>query len=140
MSGFLNVNENDDDEAIAQINIIPFVDISLVLLVVFMLTANIIAKASIDVELPHAANAGETVGATLNIVATANGDLFLDGVSVPRSSLRAALAERIHREPQLRAVIAADKSVRYEIVVNIIDVLKEVGVTSFALNIERADR
>ena len=52
------VTHNDGDDVIASINIIPFVDIVLVLLVIFMVTSTVIVKAAIKVDLPTAANAG----------------------------------------------------------------------------------
>jgi biopolymer transport protein TolR len=131
------VDENDDDDVIAQINVIPFVDITLVLLIIFLLTANIIARASIPVELPRAAAAGESVEATANVVVTATGALFLDGNAVTRDVLVANVRERTQAEPKLRAAIAADRAVRYEAVVEVIDALKVAGVSAFALNIER---
>lgn len=138
MAGY--VSEQDDDEAIAQINIIPFVDIALVLLIIFLLTANMIARASIPVELPRAANANESVGATVNIVLTASGELYLDGTAVTPQALTAGVEQRFHADPKLRAVISADKAVRYEYVVRIIDALKQIGLAAFALNIEHSAR
>jgi biopolymer transport protein ExbD len=129
----------DDDEAIAQINIIPFVDIALVLLIIFMLTANIIAKASIPVDLPQAAHGSQTVDTTLNIVVTADGALLLDGRPVEKDELRAAAERAFHTDPKVRVVIAADKNVRYDAVIQAIDLVKQVGISAFALNIERID-
>jgi biopolymer transport protein ExbD len=136
MAGF--AEQGDDDEVIAQINIIPFVDISLVLLIIFMLTASIIAKADIPVDLPRAANGNDIVEPTLNIVVTAAGDLFVDGNAVGGDALGGEVRRRFEAEPKIRAVIAADKSVRYESVVHVIDVIKSAGVSAFALNIERS--
>lgn len=135
MAGF--VDEQGEDDAIAQINIVPFVDIVLVLLIIFMLTANLIAKANIPIELPRAASGNESVDAAVNIVVTANGDLFLDGDAVTRDQLREKLTTRFRQDPRVRAVIAADRAVRYENVVGAIDLLKQIGIDSFALNIER---
>jgi biopolymer transport protein ExbD len=129
--------EQGEDEAIAQVNIIPFVDIVLVLLIIFLLTANLIAKASIPVDLPRAANASELVDPTVNIVVSASGALFLDGREVTRDALRDGVSERFKANAKLRAVIAADRAVRYEAVVGVIDLLKDVGISAFALNIER---
>jgi biopolymer transport protein TolR len=137
MAGYL---PEDDDEVIAQINIIPFVDIALVLLIIFLLTANMIARASIPVDLPRAANANESVGETVNIVLTASGELFLDGKPVTPEALTAGVDLRFRADPKLRAVISADKAVRYEYVVRIIDALKQIGLSAFALNIEHAAR
>jgi biopolymer transport protein ExbD len=132
------LGDADDDDVIAQINIIPFVDIALVLLIIFMLTASMIAKAEIPVELPRAANGNDAAEPTLNLVITAAGGIFVDGQAVARDALGAEVRRRSAAEPNLRAVIAADKSVRYEHVVYAIDVIKTAGVTGFALDIERA--
>jgi biopolymer transport protein ExbD len=132
-----SVERGDEDEVIAQINIIPFVDISLVLLIIFMLTASVIAKADIPVDLPRAANGNDIVEPTLSIVVTAAGDLFVDGNAVAGEALGGEVRRRFEAEPRIRAVIAADKSVRYESVVHVIDVIKSAGVSGFALNIER---
>lgn len=132
--------EQDEDDAIAQINIIPFVDIALVLLIIFLLTANLIARANIPVDLPRAASGNESVGPTVNIVLTAAGDLFLDGQPVTAEALTAGVERQLRADPKLRAVIAADRAVRYESVVQIIDALKQIGLSAFALNIERTSR
>jgi biopolymer transport protein TolR len=135
MAGFME--GRDEDEVIAQINIIPFVDIVLVLLIIFLLTANIIAKSDIPVDLPRAANGSEITNPTVNIVLTATGDLYLDGNPSTREALSTEVQRRFKADPKLRAVIAADKAVRYEYVVQIIDLLKQNGISAFALNIER---
>jgi biopolymer transport protein ExbD len=126
----------DEDEAIAQINIIPFVDIVLVLLIIFLLTANLIAKGSIPVDLPQAASANQAVDSTINVVITANGSFFLDGVAVSVDALRSGVVGAFQKDPKVRAVIAADKDVRYDSVVEVVDLVKSVGISAFALSIE----
>ena len=128
----------DDDGPIAAINIIPFVDIVLVLLVIFMLTSATIVRASLSVDLPKAASGGARVESTLNLVYTKSEQLSIDGRVMP--SLQDAgrvVAERAHTNPSLRAVIAADKGVAYGRVVELIDLVKANGVTAFALDIQR---
>jgi biopolymer transport protein ExbD len=132
--------QDDDDDVIAQINIIPFVDIVLVLLIIFLLTSNLIARAAIPVDLPRAASANESVGVTINIVLTATGELFLDGNPITYEALTTRVAQQLKADPGLRAVIAADKAVRYQYVVQIIDALRQTGLSAFALNIERTGR
>lgn len=128
----------DDEGLLASINIIPFVDIVLVLLVIFMLTSAAIVKASLKVELPRAASGGATTESTLNFLYTKTGELFLNGDKLP--SLTAA-AQIIRREatqhPKIQAVISADKGVEYGRVIEIIDTVKQNGVSAFALDIER---
>ena len=129
----------DDDGPISSINIIPFVDIVLVLLVIFMLTSATIIRASLKVELPKAASAGSRVESTLNLVYSKDERLAIDGQ--PVASLREAgviVARQAHANPKTQAVIAADKGVAYGRVVDLIDLVKANGITTFALDVERA--
>ena len=127
----------EDDEVIASINIVPFVDIVLVLLIIFMITSSAIAKASISVDLPSAASAGNAVSSTLNVVLNDKGELYLNGKITDYDQLGTYVARAAWKEKDLQAVISADKSIDYGRVIKIIDVVKSNGVKSFALNIER---
>lgn len=134
-----SLNELDDDEGpLASINIIPFVDIVLVLLVIFMLTSATIVRATLKVELPKAASGGGKVETTINLLYDKAGELFLNGDK--QASLQAAarlIREEAVKNPKVQAVISADKGVEYGKVVEIIDTVKQSGVTGFALDIER---
>jgi len=128
----------DDEGVLASINIIPFVDIVLVLLVIFMLTSAAIVKASLKVELPKAASGGSTVPSTLNILYTKAGELFLNGDRIPSLAVASQVIKReATQNPKVQAVISADKGVEYGRVIEIIDTVKHNGVSSFALDIER---
>ena len=61
-------SQDEDDGMISGINVTPLVDITLVLLIIFMVTASYIVKASIEVDLPRAANGGDTVGQLLTVI------------------------------------------------------------------------
>jgi len=128
---------DDDDEVISSINVIPFVDIALVLLIIFMLTSAIIARASFQVDLPRAASAGAAVDSTLNIVLDRQGQLFVNGELSSLDDLAVMVHRQASADPKLQAVIAADRVAQYGAVVDIIDVIKANGVSAFALNIER---
>ena len=128
----------EDDGPISSINIVPFVDIVLVLLVIFMLTSATIIRASLKVELPKAASAGSRVESTLNLVYSKDEKLAIDGQTV--ASMREAgliVARQAHANPKTQAVIAADKGVAYGRVVELIDLVKANGITTFALDVER---
>jgi biopolymer transport protein ExbD len=128
----------EDEGPLASINIIPFVDIVLVLLVIFMLTSATIVRASLKVELPKAASGGGKVETTINLTYTKAGDLFLNGDKL--SSLGAAagiIRSEVAKNSKVQAVISADKGVEYGKVVEIIDTVKQNGVGTFALDIER---
>jgi len=130
------VHKNDDD-VISQINIVPFVDIVLVLLIIFMVTSTAIVKAAIKVDLPKAANAGDSAVATVNLVVTENRELFLDGSPVTREEAAKTLRQKVAQDEKLQAVISADKRLPYGDVVSVIDFVKGNGVKTFALNIEK---
>jgi biopolymer transport protein ExbD len=131
------MNQNEDDDVIGAINIIPFVDIVLVLLVIFMVTSTVIVKAAIKVDLPKAANAGTAVEDTLNLVVTRERELILDGQPMAFAAASAEIRARAESNPEIQAVISADKRLAYGDVVSVIDMVKAGGVASFALNIER---
>jgi biopolymer transport protein ExbD len=132
--------EEDDDDVIAAVNIVPFVDIVLVLLIIFLLTSNIIARGTFPIDLPRAAHGGEQVESTLNIVVAPSGEIFADGALVTRDALTQRAHDAVGKNPRLRAVLAADKSLRYEAIIDIIDLLKGEGVAAVALNIERGPK
>ena len=129
---------SQDDGPIASINIIPFVDIVLVLLVIFIVTSAAIVRASLKVDLPRAAAAGAKVASTLNLVLDKGGELALDGQPTTPAAARAALQAAVARNPGAQAVIAADRTVPYGKVMEVIDLVKGAGVSGFALDVERA--
>ena len=126
-----------DDDVMASINVVPFVDIVLVLLIIFMLTSAAIAKASIKVDLPRAANAGSKVDSTLNFVLKADGTLEVDGAPITVADAARLVRERKKADPKVQAVISGDKTVDYGRVIDLIDLVKDNGVTAFALDVER---
>jgi len=131
-------NGNAEDEGLlANINIIPFVDIVLVLLIIFMLTSIAIVRASMVVNLPKAATGGTRVESTVNIVCNKNGSLMLNGARSTVEEIAGFVKRESAANPKLQAVIAADKGVEYGHVVDLIDLVKRSGVSAFALDVER---
>lgn len=126
-----------DGEPISAINVTPFVDIVLVLLIILMVTSVQIVKASLEVDLPKAASGGAAVESTLNIIVDKDGSWKVDGNPITRDALEAKVKRDVAANPKLQAVIAGDRAVRYEAVVDAIDLVKSNGVKSFALNIQR---
>lgn len=133
MAGGLNF---DDDDGIVDINITPFVDVMLVLLVIFMVAATYIVKPSIEVELPKAASGGETLDKTLSIALSLDGTLFLNGEKITRAELASECAKLAKSNPKVQAMISADKRTSHGEVVKLIDLVRLNGVLSFAINID----
>ena len=130
-------NNGEDEGLLASINIIPFVDIVLVLLIIFMLTSIAIVRASMVVNLPKAATGGARVESTVNIVCNKDCSLMLNGARSTIGQIGDFVKRESATNPKLQAVIAADKGVEYGNVVDLIDLVKGNGVTAFALDVER---
>ncbi len=127
----------DNDEEITGINVTPLVDITLVLLIIFMVTANFIVRETVEVDLPRAANGGETVQGLVNVVLDKEGKLFFDGAEVNEDELRRKVAQALEKDKETRAIISADQTLAYGRVMRLIDVVKGQGIAKFALNIEK---
>jgi biopolymer transport protein ExbD len=127
----------EDEGPLASINIIPFVDIVLVLLIIFMLTSIAIVRASMVVNLPKAATGGARVESTVNIICNKDGSLMLNGAASNVDEIGKFVKRESGTNPKLQAVIAADKGVEYGHVVDLIDLVKRNGVSAFALDVER---
>ena len=128
-----------DEDAITDINITPLVDIILVVLIIFMVTATYIVDDSIKVNLPSAATGESTEFSSLGLQLTADGKLYRDGTETNEAQLRAFIqAEKEVVGDDITALIAADSEVDHGRVVWLIDLVKQEGVTKFAINIDPA--
>jgi biopolymer transport protein ExbD len=127
----------DDDDLIADINVTPLVDVVLVLLIIFMVTATYIVRASIEVDLPRAAHGGEAVGTVLSVVLTKDGQVFLDGVERTEDELVARTRDAVARDVEARVIISADRGALHGAVVRVIDLVRGAGVTRFAIHVEK---
>jgi biopolymer transport protein ExbD len=133
-----SLSRTDEDEGIlAAINVIPFVDIVLVLLVIFMLTSAAIMRAQLKVQLPKAASAGSAVESTINLVYTMSGELLLNGEASTFADAARVVRREARANPKTQAIISADRGVEYGRVVDVIDLVKQNGISAFALDVER---
>ena len=121
-----------------QINVVPFIDVMLVLLIVFMVAAPLINPGQI--ELPQVGQQLKAPVAPLEVILHADKKLFLrdrerssSEVSIDRANLVQAIKEKQARNPEQAVVIAADKAVRYEEVLKIMDILSQNQVKKVGL-------
>lgn len=121
-----------------QINVVPFIDVMLVLLIVFMVAAPLINPGQI--ELPTVGQQLKQPIAPLEVILQADKKLFLrdrerssSEVAVDRAALVDAIKEKQARNPDQAVVIAADKSVRYEEVLKVMDLLSQNQVKKVGL-------
>lgn len=126
-----------DDDMISEINVTPFVDVVLVLLVIFMVTAGFIANKGLKIQLPEAATAEKlSLQRTFNILVSEQGQLFLDGKPTTLVELKETGAAAKAKGETVVAMISADKGVVYSSVVGVMDTLRQVGISEFALQLD----
>ncbi|ASD64950.1 ExbD/TolR family protein [Bdellovibrio bacteriovorus] len=130
-------NNSDNNEAIADINVVPLVDIILVVLIIFMVTAPMFMKPTINVNLPKAASGDQTAPSKLNIALTADGRINLNGSFVTEEDVRAKATEEVGKNADVQAIISADKDVPHGKVVGLLDIVKGSGVKKFAISIDK---
>ena len=119
----------------AEINITPFTDVVLVLLIIFMIATPFIYQSSMNVQLPQASKTEET---TRDLIVTINsrGEVFLDNARMDLNSLKTKLLSAVRSKPNTSVIINGDKNVRYDSVIQVMDILTQAGVKNPGLGIE----
>ena len=125
----------ENDEIITAINVTPLVDIMLVLLIIFMLTANLIDTQAIKVDLPEASSGETTEPTTVGLTLTLDGTLYLNGAPTDEDGLRAFIPNVVKEDPKSQAIISADHGVPHGEVIGLIDLIRQLGLSRFAFNI-----
>lgn len=126
-----------EEGEISDINVVPLVDITLVILIIFMVTAPLFMKPSINVNLPKAAHGDQTQPSPFNISLTKDGRINLNGQFVDIEVLRLKSEEEFKKNIEAQAIISADKDVPHGQVVSVLDVVKGAGIKKFAISIEQ---
>ncbi|HKQ68744.1 MAG TPA: biopolymer transporter ExbD [Polyangiaceae bacterium] len=125
----------DTDEGIVGINVTPLVDITLVLLIIFMVVAKMVVSQSVPLDLPKAAS-GTDVQVVFSVELYANGEMAVDQNKVASDEALLPLAREGHQKSaDLRAVIKADGTVQHQRVIHVLDLLKQAGISKIAFGV-----
>jgi len=125
----------DSDEGIVGINVTPLVDITLVLLIIFMVVAKMVVSQSVPLDLPKAAS-GTDIQVVFSVELYANGEIAVDQQKLANDDGLLALAREGHQKSaDLRAVIKADGTVQHQRVIHILDLLKQAGISKIAFGV-----
>ena len=119
---------------IDQINVIPLVDVMLVLLVIVLTTATFISSGQIPVNLAKAKEVGDRKDAPIVITLTADGALFLNDRALPEGGLQGALTAESR---ELAVVVRADKVTLLERFVSVVDEVRGLGFQQVSLEVIR---
>jgi len=133
-----NFDPNEIGEGINDINITPFVDVVLVLLVIFMVTTPIMIKEGLKVNLPKTLTSDSvSKSVSMGIAISKEGQVFLAGRLLTSLELDLKFIELSKTAPDTQFLISADSDARHGDVVKVIDQLKKNNLNSFAIQIER---
>jgi biopolymer transport protein ExbD len=133
-------SNDDEDGIISGINVTPLVDVTLVLLIVFMVTAKIIVSQGMPMDLPKAAT-GEEMQNVFSVELTTDGKARVDSAPVANDDAIAELARQAKaKNKDMRVVIRADKKVEHGRVIRVLDIMKQAGLSKFAFGVAPAPR
>jgi len=123
---------NNDEEGINGINVTPLVDVTLVLLIIFMVTAKLIAGHGVPLDLPKAATAGATQ-TMLILSIDAQGQVLANGQPLAGdAALRDQTQKALRQNPELRTVIAASAAASHGSVMHVVDTIRDAGAVKIA--------
>ena len=119
----------------AEINIIPLVDVVLVLLIIFMATTAFIKESGLNMKLPAAKTTEFTAedSKDITIVLTRDDKTYLNGKASDEETVQATMVQRAKKNPDTRVIIKGDKKIDYDRIVHMIDLAKQAGFSKVSL-------
>ena len=121
-------------KAITDINVTPLVDITLVLLIIFMVTTTYIVKLSIPIELPKAGSGEQAGGQLFTIVVGPDEKIYVDGELATEAKLMEKLKAKKAKEKDVQVLLSSDRRVKFERFVRILDIVRRLDITKYAIN------
>jgi biopolymer transport protein TolR len=120
---------------IAEINITPFTDVVLVLLIIFMIATPFIYQSGIKVQLPQGSTS-EEMSKDIIITIDAQGNVFLEDTKLDLATLKVKMIARVRDKADAFVIVNGDKNAKYDSVIQVMDVLAQAGVKSPGLGID----
>ena len=132
----MQTKSSEKKEIISEINIVPFVDVVLVILIIFLLISPTFINPGFDIQLPRAETAKKPKNIRALLSIDIEGKVFFNKKSVNKKQLIKSLKKMIARDKDIKIVIAADRNVSHGNVIALIDLVKKSGVNKFAVSVE----
>jgi biopolymer transport protein ExbD len=127
----------NQDEVISNINITPMVDIMLVLLVIFMVTANFLKDEAVKVNLPRVAQSDPNLRKSTQITLTKDGKIYLENTESDTVKIIKTLEREVKIRPNMRVTLAADENLPYGQIAKIIGLIRKSGINRIALSVKK---
>jgi len=131
----LSFQAQEDQDGIYDINVTPFVDVLLVLLVIFMVTTPLMVQQSLRVNLPNSKTSDSVDKTTMSIVITSQGQYLLNGVATDMGSIVSEAKSKFSANPDVQVIFAADLDSKHLFLVEAMDQIRQVGITKFAFQV-----
>jgi biopolymer transport protein ExbD len=137
-----SITENGKYRIVAEINMIPLIDVSLVLLIIFMVMTPFLVQAHIKVQVPQAASAETSTkdNDSMRVQVDSAGKIYIDGAGVAAGQLETVLRRRVSDPAKQPVVIEADKSVQFDYVVAVLDACKKLGIVKIGIAVKPESR
>jgi biopolymer transport protein ExbD len=129
-------SSHDDDDTITGINVTPLVDITLVLLIVFMVTASFIVAPAVKVDLPQVSKADQPPPRSLHFLVDPSGNIYVNDKRVDAAAVMPMVQKEVAANADVQVLVSADKKVPYGEVVHLLDLVRSAGVKKFAISVE----
>ncbi|MFH1260233.1 MAG: biopolymer transporter ExbD [Elusimicrobiota bacterium] len=133
----MSADETNDEGMVTGINVTPMVDIMLVLLIIFMVTAHFVSDSGQKINLPKTSSVDAPAAAGLMVSINEKGELFIKKDRTDRQSLKFLLTQEAKHNPGVRVTLAADNKLSYQQVMTVLDLIKQAGVRRVALASQR---
>ncbi|MGE0633934.1 MAG: ExbD/TolR family protein [Pseudobdellovibrionaceae bacterium] len=130
-------NESQSVGEINEINITPFVDVVLVLLVIFMVTAPMMMKDVLNIQLPKTSSSDSQTMSTIGIAITKQGQILYNGELIAEEVLETRMRDAKNQNANTQVVITADQEAVHRDFVKVLDIVKTQGIENFAIQVER---
>ena len=128
---------NKKKRVVADINITPFTDVVLVLLIIFMITTPMLSQYEIKINLPKVTeNTEKTEDKIVEISIDKDSLIYINKEQVHKEHFITLLKDKIEKEPNRPVVIKGDKDIKYDLVIAVMDMAKKAGVSKFGLAID----
>lgn len=125
---FGSLENGGEDEPLAEINMVPLIDVMLVLLIVFMITAPLLTH-SVKIDLPQASSAPtQEKPETVSVSIDDDGRLYWNDTALDAAALPARLAAAAMQSPQPELHLRADRNTRYEVIADVISKARTAGI------------
>lgn len=128
---------NNKYQIMAEINMIPFIDVALVLLIIFMVVTPFLVQSQIKVSLPKAVTAVSSREHPVEIFVTQDGTVYIKNRPVPIAWLEKELKRAIIEPAHQPVLIQADKNTAFERVVTVMDAVKKIGVAKLGVGVRQ---